>query len=236
MAAAMPYALSCDVGPGGGQEVWVWDNVNKRWGNDGGAEGTSITHGEDGFTWLIAADDTVWGRISGHWSSLGTNRCEGGSIALRHAVGQNNIAVGKDSFGSEVYAVESVSGKDHLLWWNGSCWFRMPGLPSGSVREVGMYNSSLPWVRNHNQEIYRWNGSSWISLAPGIGTRLVRRYIRGSDKTSIWTFSTSSGWTRVFDDWTNGLIRHIGPRASNFTGISVIDSDRNIWVRNSQSQ
>lgn len=233
-SVALPYALSCTTAPGGGKHLYRWNSSNRTWSKQGSAEGTSLTRGEDGAYYLVGANNTVWRNAGAGWAQYPTNRCEGGNISLQHTLRNNNIAVGVNTNGSHVYVIESVSGTDRSLWWNGSCWFRMPALPSGSVRELAVYDDpaqgldSLIWARNANMEVFRWTGATWVSMAPGLALGMIKNYVIGSDGESIWYYDQVQGW--IPSNWTFGPIEHIGPKLDNFNFRSAIDDDGDVWV------
>jgi hypothetical protein len=228
--SADAWALSKDLGPGGGNKVLKGNEFctggctvfQYEWFADGGAEGTSLTFqhsnlhgGETGRPWIVGKNNTVWYRTTAGWFPYPTNRCEGGTISMRQVLGQTAIAVG---YGTNVYVIESNNPSGNSVrWWSGSCWYRTPAPPSAPTT-IGiwpypeLHQQTNPWISTTSGAMYRWTGAAWVAVSGGISRGVGggrAGSVIGWDRKSIWNANASgSGFTWRFDRPVN--ITNIG--------------------------
>lgn len=233
------YALSTnpfDYVPGSGWKLKKYLTPT-TWENVGGAAGRSLTVSEKNQLWLVA-EDGVWQRVGTSWYSYPKNACEtgGGNITIRQVDFDNSIAVGKDAAGTDH---PYVVGSDGVLrWWNGGCWYKMPALPSGSIKDVAIFdeynneNDSLPWVVNGSEAFYRWNGSSWTSITTGTGEGVSNwNAVIGSTGSTIWKINSAGSFSQDAT-WTFGAIKSLAAvsSGSNMVTRALVDANARGWV------
>lgn len=237
-AAAGDMILSCEKATNGYRvKTWVRNNA---WAYEGNAVGISLTKGNGNY-WLVGEDHSVWVRLNGAWYSFAVNRCENGTpIRIRQAAGDHTLAVGYHSiWGEQLYVAEAGGSPTNTVrWWNGSCWQRLPLLPSGSVREVAIFDDyytsddGLPWVVTLTGTIYRWDGNQWVLLPNGTGNGVGGhlRKIIGSDNTSIWNYIQSTDSFSLDTSWTYGQIVQLGTYGDSAWDVrSVVAADGKLY-------
>jgi hypothetical protein len=173
---------------------------------------TSITV-KGGTPWAISVDNSVWYKSGTTWYYLPTNKCEGGAITLRQQPGDTAIAVGD---AGNIWVVESGGAPtDTLRWWNGSCWVRLPTLPS-SVKEVSIWQGApagqryRPWVVTQSGAFYQWNTSNQWELIPnGTGLGVGTYAAIGSDGVSRWTYNFTTNSFDYDSTWNLGAISQL---------------------------
>jgi hypothetical protein len=246
-SVADTYVLGCTSTPQGNS---VWRKVSyNNWTSDGGAKGMSITQAvSGGKPWVVGFNNSLWYRESNGWFAKPNNTCEGGSAVVRKVLGEKSIAVGSYNNVEQPYYVEDGTANNTVRWWNGSCWQRLPTLPQSSVREIGIYSAPAeilgnrngwPWALSHQNTIYLWAGHSgvWVPTIGGasaIGsTGTSYQILAGSDLTSLWSYSASTGLTKDAS-WTFGTIQELGTNRSGAADMTVLrpNGDLYRWVFN----
>lgn len=227
------FALSTEAVSPGGYKIMRYGGGNTwTWYEAGGA--TALTVSERNQLWAVALDNSVWVH-EGAWFYIPTNICENGSaIQIRQAPGDNTIAVGSGFAGNDIVYVVS---NGTLRWWTGSCWSKLPALPSGTVKEVAIYDDASTvyddgaWVSNFSGAIYRWNEniSTWEAITTGIAAGLnSNRQAIGWDNASLWTFTTSGNFT-VDTTWTYGGISQLGNTTGSQVTKIVVGTDKQVY-------
>jgi len=188
--------------------------------------------------YVIAGDNKVWRQDNSHnsdktWSFYNNNKCNGGTLMLRQVAGDNNVAAA----GGALYVI----GDSRVNWWNGTCWFQMAALPSGTPVDIaphpyGSDNTKI-WAVNASGTIYQWTNSGWVLNAGGTGKGLSDAgWLIGSDGRSLWRQASAGPaytgpWTFTRETtWTFGSVVQIGRNASgSFAATVAIRSDGQIW-------
>lgn len=214
---------------------------------------TSPTNARLHAVWAASADDvfavgdggTILRRVSGTWTQMTSPTtsnlhgvwglsssdvwADGSAGTVVHFNGTSwSLVRGPTADLESVWTASSTdvwfTGSTTVLRWNGSS-FSTAANFAGPLMSVSGTSSNDVWVTGENTNVHHWNGSSWTSLNPGVGTTSL---------LCVLAVAPNNDWVSDFmpnketAHWNGSSWTIVKASASGWNGMSAL-SPTDIW-------
>jgi hypothetical protein len=169
----------------------------------------------------------VWGLSSSNVWACGVAASGVGTVVHFNGTSWSSVS-GTTTDLESVWAASATdvwfTGSGVVLRWNGSK-FSTAASFSGPLLSISGTGSSDVWVTGENTNVHHWNGSTWTTLTPGVGT---------TSFLSVLAVAANDDWVSDFEPgeetahWNGSTWTVVAASAGGWNGMSALSST-DIW-------